>query len=77
MSVILGVEICIFFLLDIISVVGEMLGRRTVSAHGAKAPNFAQRRRIWLHFGAYVLIIGGFWAIMHFGPLRPVHEWMR
>jgi hypothetical protein len=27
--------------------------------------------------GVYALIIGGFWAIIHFGPLRPVHEWLR
>jgi hypothetical protein len=29
------------------------------------------------HLGVRVLIIGGFWAIVHFGPLRPVHEWLR
>jgi hypothetical protein len=35
------------------------------------------RRGILLHLGVWVLIIGGFWAIVHFGPLRPVHEWLR
>ena len=44
MSVIIGVAICIFFLLDFMSMVTEVFGRR---------------------------------AIVHFGPLRPVHEWFR
>jgi hypothetical protein len=74
MSVINGVAICIFFLLDFISIVTEVFGRRTVGTNGLKEP---ARRRILLHLGMWVLIIGGFWAIVLFGPLRPVHEWFR
>jgi hypothetical protein len=78
MSVIIGVAICIFFLLDVMSIVAEVFGRRTVGSNGLKEPaTVYRRRRILLHLGIWVLIIGGFWAIVHFGPLRPVHEWFR
>ena len=77
MSVMVVVSLLIFGLLDLISIVSEIFGRRAVSTNGAKGPGFVHRRRVWLHLGVYVLIIGGFWAIVHFGPLRPVHEWLR
>jgi hypothetical protein len=77
MSVIIGVATCIFLLLDLISIVTEVFGRRTVASNGLKQPATVYRRRIHLHLGMWVLIIGGFWAIVHFGPLRPVHEWFR
>jgi hypothetical protein len=77
MGVIISVAICIFFLLDVISIVAEVFGRRTVGSNGLKEPATVYRRRILLHLGMWVLIIGGFWAIVHFGPLRPVHEWLR
>jgi hypothetical protein len=36
-------------------------------------------RRVALSIAPHVVVcgilIGGFWAIVHFGPLRPVHEW--
>jgi hypothetical protein len=77
MSVITGVAICIFGLLDLISTLTEIFRRRSAGGDGAKESSVAQRRRILLHLGVWVLIIGGFWAIIHFGPLRPVHEWLR
>jgi hypothetical protein len=77
MSVVIGVAICIFGLLDLISIVTEIFGRSTVGSNEAKESSVAHRRRILLHLGMWVLIIGGVWAIIHFGPLRPVHEWLR
>jgi hypothetical protein len=77
MSVSTFAALLIFGLLDLISVVTEIFGRRTVGSNDLKQPGSVHRRRIWLHFGVWVLIIGGFWAIIHFGPLRPVHEWLR
>jgi hypothetical protein len=78
MSIITFVALLIFGLLDLISVVTEIFRRRTAGTNGLKEPTVVPgRRRIWLHFGVWVLIIGGFWAIVHFGPLRPVHEWLR
>jgi hypothetical protein len=77
MSVINGVAICIFFLLDFISIVTEVFGRGPVGSNGLREPATVYRRRILLHLGMWVLIIGGLWAIVHFGPLRPVHEWFR
>jgi hypothetical protein len=77
MSVSTFVALLIFGLLDLISVVTEIFGRRTVGSNEAKESSVAHRRRLWLHLGVWVLIIGGFWAIIHFGPLRPVHEWLR
>jgi amino acid transporter len=77
MSVITIVALLIFGLLDLISVVTEIFGRRTVAGNEANPSSVAHRRRILLHLGMWVLIIGVFWAIVHFGPLRPVHEWLR
>jgi hypothetical protein len=77
MSVIIGVAICIFGLLDLMSIVTEIFGRSTVGSNEAKESSVVQRRRILLHLGMWVLILGGVWAIVHFGPLRPVHEWLR
>jgi hypothetical protein len=77
MNVITFVALLIFGLLDLISVAMEIFGRMTAASNGLKEPTVVPRRRIWLHFAAWVLIIGGFWAIVHFGPLRPVHEWLR
>jgi hypothetical protein len=77
MSIITFVALLIFGLLDLVSVVTEIVRRKTGGNNGLKEPTVVLRQRIWLHLGVWVLIIGGFWAIVHFGPLRPVHEWMR
>jgi len=77
MSVIIGVAVVIFGVLNFISVVAEIFGRRSFGGAGAKESSVARRRRIFIHLAVYVLIIGGFWAIIHFGPLKPVHEWIR
>jgi hypothetical protein len=77
MSIITFVALLIFGLLDLISILTEIFGRRTVGSNETKESIVAHRRRILLHLGVWALIIGGFWAIIHFGPLRPVHEWLR
>jgi len=77
MSIMVVVSLIIFGLLDLISIVSEIFGRRAVGTNGIKDPRFVHRWRVWLHLSVYALIIGGFWAIVHFGPLRPVHEWLR
>ena len=77
MNLIILAAFLAFGLLDFISIVTEIFAPRTVGRDGAKEPRLLQRRRILLHLGVYALIIGGFLAIIHFGPLRPVHEWLR
>ncbi len=77
MSGILSIAIVVFCLLDLVSAVGEIFRRRAVGRDDTKELQFVQRRRILVHLAVWVLIIGGFWAIVHFGPLRPVHEWLR
>jgi hypothetical protein len=77
MNVILAVALIIFGVLNLISIVAEIFGRRAVGRDGAKEARLLHRQRIFLHLGVYALIIGEFWAIIHFGPLRPVHEWLR
>ena len=77
MSVITGVALFIFGLLNLLSVVMDIVERNKVGSSGLKEPAAVYRRRLLLHLGVGVLIIGGFWAIVHFGPLRPVHEWLR
>jgi hypothetical protein len=57
-------------LLELLAIAIELFGWR-------KEPAAVRRRRVMLHAGAWVLIVGGFFAIVHFGPLRPVHEWIR
>jgi len=51
MGVIIGVAICIFFLLDFMSIVTEVFGRRTAASNGLKEPAIVYRRRIFLHVG--------------------------
>jgi uncharacterized BrkB/YihY/UPF0761 family membrane protein len=77
MIVVTGVALFIFGVLNLVSIVGDIFGRRNAGSNGAKESTVAYRRWIFVRLGMLVLIIGGFWAIVHFGPLRPVHEWMR
>jgi hypothetical protein len=76
MSIINGAALFIFGLLSLVSVIHEIAG------HGKNVDGTAEsivvyRRRLWLRLGVGVLIVGGLLAIVCFGPLRPVHEWMR
>jgi hypothetical protein len=77
MNVIIGVALTIFGVVNFISVVTEIFGRMRIGSDGAEEWSVARRRRILLHLAVYALIVVGFWAIVHFGPLRPVHEWLR
>jgi hypothetical protein len=59
------------------SIFKEIFWRRTISSGGLRESRAIQWRRVLIHLAVFVLIIVGFWAIVHFGPLRPVHEWIR
>ena len=65
-----SIGLAVMFLFDIVSMVREAFQK------DAQRKAMA-RRRIAIHLGFYALLIGGFFAIVHFGPLRPVHEWIR
>ena len=67
----------IFGLLDLISVVRELFERKPAGTAGLKEARTVYGRRLLIHMAVWVLIIGGFLAIVLFGPLRPVHEWIR
>jgi hypothetical protein len=55
--------------------------RRTFSPSGSTSvevmSDYWRRiaRSVGPHLLVWVVLIGGFWAIVHFGPLRPIHEW--
>jgi hypothetical protein len=57
--------------------------RALVSPTGARtcetsASYFARIRKAAVAVAlACMLLVAVFWAIVHFGPLRPVHEWIR
>jgi hypothetical protein len=70
MNVVIGVVLLDVAVLELISITIEVFGWR-------KEPAAIRWRRIAVHVGAWVLIVGGFLAIVHLGPLRPVHEWIR
>jgi Na+-driven multidrug efflux pump len=76
-SAIIAVALIVFGLIDMISIVAEILAWKTVGGKDPKELRLMRRRRILLHLVVYVLIIFGFWALIHFGPLRPLHEWIR
>jgi hypothetical protein len=75
MHVIIGVAAVVFGVLNFVSIVTEIFGRRRGGR--TQESSVMHRRRIFIHLTAYALIVFGFWAIIHFGPLRPVHEWIR
>ena len=70
MSTVISVVVVSLLLVEFVSLTIEILGWR-------RQPAVVRRRRVLMHLGFWVLVIGGFWAIVHFGPLRPVHEWFR
>jgi hypothetical protein len=70
MNVAIGGVLLAVALLELLAITIELFGWR-------KEPAAVRWRRAMLHVGASVLVIGGFLAIVHFGPLRPVHEWIR
>lgn len=77
MNAIFSVVLLSLALLEGLSIAIEIFGWRTLGSTGVKESAAVRWRRVLLHVGVWVLIIGGFWAIVHFGPLRPVHEWFR
>lgn len=80
MAVISGITVVIlgvFGLIDMVSIMRDIFGSGSADRQDAMKWRVMRRRRIVIHLAVYVLIIFGFWAIIHFGPLRPVHEWLR
>jgi hypothetical protein len=77
MSALLSAALLIFAVFDLASIVKEIFWRRRLVGSGLKESRVIHWRRIFIHVAVLALIIGGFWAIIHFGPLRPVHEWVR
>jgi hypothetical protein len=77
MSVITGVALFVFGLLNLVSVATDISVRRKGGTDGTEESILVYRRRLWLRLGVGVLIVGGVLAIVCFGPLRPVHEWIR
>ena len=77
MSMITVVALFIFGLLDFISVAKEIVERKPAGGSGLKESRTVYGRRMLIHLAVWTLIIGGVLAIACFGPLRPVHEWIR
>jgi len=77
MSVAVAVVFLLIFVVELIAIAIDIFGWRIDGNSGLKESAAVRWRRISIHVGVWVLIIGGFWAIVHFGPLRPVHEWIR
>ena len=77
MSVINGAALLIFGLLSLISVVQDFVSVRKSGVDGATEPLAVHGSRLWLRLGVGIVIVGGVLAIVCFGPLRPMHEWMR
>jgi hypothetical protein len=77
MSVFTGAALFVFGLLNLVSVATDIVGLRKGGGSGTKESIVVHRRRLWLRLGVGVLIVGGALAIVCFGPLRPVHEWIR
>jgi hypothetical protein len=67
-------------IIDLIATTFFALRRKVVGSPdelGAKHPTRARRVAAALlpHLILWGVLIGGFLAIVHFGPLKPVHEW--
>jgi hypothetical protein len=67
---------------DLVFAVIRLFAPRAIADDaGAIAPETsrARARRIARTLGPHIagwgLVVAGFWAIIHFGPLKPVHEW--
>jgi hypothetical protein len=79
---ILDAVVGLLLALDVWFTLARTFRRRTVAGlSGAASVETTSTywRRIARSLGPHILVwaalIGGFWAIVHFGPLRPVHEW--
>jgi fatty acid desaturase len=56
----------------------DLVGSTGARTYETSASHFARIRKAAVAvLFACVLLVGLFWAIVHFGPLRPVHEWFR
>ena len=75
MRMIILVGFLILGLLDMVSTTREFFRWRAIES--AAERRAIARRRMAIHLGFYAVLILGFFAIVYFGPLRPVHEWIR
>jgi hypothetical protein len=71
-------------LVDLVAALIRTFRKRMVADGGgglvAETPTSRARRIAWTlgpHILGWGLVIGCFWAIVHFGPLKPVHEWFQ
>ena len=78
---VIGVVFSMFVIFDVVFTLAQVFRKRSVTVDGARESAGAHWRRVARtmspHLVVWGLIIGAFWAIVHFGPLRPVHEWFR
>jgi hypothetical protein len=75
MHAIVFIGLLLLLLFDIVSTAREVFRwRAAVSDFQVKT---VVRRRIAIHLGVYALLIVVVLAIVYFGPLRPVHEWIK
>jgi hypothetical protein len=81
LGVILSFALALFAVFDLASLVKEVFWRgrrrRGRGAGDVTESRGIHWRRVSIHLAVFALIIVGFLAIAHFGPLRPVHEWIR
>jgi hypothetical protein len=71
-------------LLDLVLTFRRTILRRTISSSTGRdsvEPSGVYFKRIGRTFGRPILLLATlaflFWAIVHFGPLKPVHEWFQ
>lgn len=81
LSVLVSIVLAIDFAFATIRVVRAARRRRIADASGKTATEpwgiyiFRLIRGVAAPVGVLLLLVVGFWAIVHFGPLRPIHEW--
>lgn len=81
---ILSAVVALFLAFDMLFTLTRTFRRRSVadssgvsSVESASVYRRRLARSIGPHLLAWAVLVGGFWAIVHFGPLRPVHEWFK
>ena len=75
MHAIVIIGLLLLLLFDIVSTAREVFRWRATV--GASQVTTEVRRRVAIHLGVYALLIVVILAIVYFGPLRPVHEWIK
>jgi hypothetical protein len=69
---------CVVFAIALLFRRRDLVGPAGARTYETSASYFARIRKAAVAvLLAFVLLVGLFWAIVHFGPLRPVHEWLK